>query len=98
MGGTFYSREAPSLPVLAEVGSHFDEGQPLFVIEVMKMFNKILAPFAGTVVENLLPDSDGTVVKAGQTIFRIEPDDIVIDESPEEVDERRRTVTLSLLS
>jgi len=98
MGGTFFAREAPSLPILADVGTHFDEGQPLFVIEVMKMFNKINAPFAGTVVENLLPDSDGAVVKAGQTIFKIEPDEVVVEESPEDIAERRKMTTLSLLS
>ncbi len=98
MGGTFYAREAPDLPMLADVGTHFDEGQPLFVIEVMKMFNKIVAPFAGTVVENLLPDSDGTVVKGGQTIFKIQPDEVVVDESPEDIAERQRATTLSLLS
>ncbi len=98
MGGTYYAREAPDLPVLADVGTHFDEGQPLFVIEVMKMFNKINAPFSGTVTENLMPDSDGKVVTAGQPIFKIEPDEVVIEESPEEIAERQRTTTLSLLS
>jgi biotin carboxyl carrier protein len=39
MGGTFYAREAPHLPALIEEGQHFDAGQALFVIEVMKMFN-----------------------------------------------------------
>ena len=62
MGGTFYAREAPNLPLLIEVGQHFDAGQPLFIIEVMKMFNKISAPFSGTVVENLMENKDGTVV------------------------------------
>ena len=42
MGGTFYAREAPHLPPLIEEGQHFEAGQPLFVIEVMKMFNKVL--------------------------------------------------------
>ncbi len=43
-GGSFYSREAPHLPPLVSEGDHFEAGQPLFVIEVMKMFNKVLAP------------------------------------------------------
>ena len=49
MGGSFYAREAPHLPLLIDEGDHFEEGQPLFIIEVMKMFNKVLAPFSGTV-------------------------------------------------
>jgi acetyl/propionyl-CoA carboxylase alpha subunit len=96
-GGAYYSREAPHLPVLIQEGDHFEVGQPLFIIEVMKMFNKVVAPFAGTVTRNLMKDSDGAVVAKGQTIFEIEPDEVVIEESDEEIDKRRRTVTLDLL-
>jgi biotin carboxyl carrier protein len=98
MGGTFYAREAPHLPPLVDEGDHFEVGQPLFVIEVMKMFNKVLAPFSGTVVKSLMRDNDGHVVKKGQVIFRIEPDERVSTESPESVAARRRATTLSLLS
>jgi acetyl/propionyl-CoA carboxylase alpha subunit len=97
MGGTFYAREAPQLPPLVDEGDRFEVGQPLFVIEVMKMFNKVLAPFSGTVVQNLMRDRDGTVVKKGQVIFRIEPDERLAEEKPEAVAARRRTTTLSLL-
>jgi acetyl/propionyl-CoA carboxylase alpha subunit len=98
MGGTFYAREAPHLPALVGEGDHFEVGQPLFVIEVMKMFNKVLAPFSGTVVENLMRDQDGRVVKKGQVIFRIEPDERVSSESPESIAARQRATTLALLS
>ncbi len=97
MGGTFYAREAPQLPPLVDEGDHFEAGQPLFVIEVMKMFNKVLAPFSGTVIENRMRDQDGTVVKKGQVIFRIEPDERIVVEAPEAITARRREVTLSLL-
>jgi biotin carboxyl carrier protein len=96
-GGAFFAREAPHLPILIDEGDHFEAGQPLFIIEVMKMFNKVLAPFAGTVVENRMQDADGTIVSAGQTLYRIEPDEVVVEESQEVVRERRRNVTLSLL-
>jgi len=98
MAGTFYGREAPHLPLLVEEGQHFDAGQPLFVIEVMKMFNKVLAPFAGTVVKCLMADRDGSVVKKGERIFLIEPDERRGPESPAEVTRRRREATLALLS
>ncbi|MBM4267383.1 MAG: biotin carboxylase [Deltaproteobacteria bacterium] len=98
MGGTFYSREAPHLPVLIDEGQHFDPGQPLFVIEVMKMFNKVSVPFSGTITESLMQGKDATVVAKGQPIFRIEPDERIEEESPEKVAKRRREVTLSLLS
>jgi len=35
MGGAFYAREAPHLPLLVEAGQHFEAGQPLFIIEVI---------------------------------------------------------------
>jgi len=97
MGGTFYSREAPSLPVLIEVGQHFEAGQPLFIIEVMKMFNKISAPFSGTVTENLMAGREGVVVAKGQRIFRIEPDERFEPESESAVAARRRQTTLGML-
>ena len=96
-GGTFYAREAPHLPALVEEGDHFETGQPLFVIEVMKMFNKVRAPFPGTVVENRMRDRDGTVVKKGEVIFKIEPDQRASQESPEAARERVRAATLALL-
>lgn len=97
MGGTFYAREAPHLPILVDVGDHFEEGQPLFIIEVMKMFNKVLAPFAGTITKSLMPDADGTVVAAGQRIFEIEPDEVVVVESEADIAARREKVTKDLL-
>ncbi len=97
MGGTFYAREAPHLPPLAPVGAHYEAGQPLFIIEVMKMFNKILAPFSGRVVENLMAERDGSVVQKGQLIFRIEPDERVERESQSSRAARVRAATLALL-
>jgi acetyl/propionyl-CoA carboxylase alpha subunit len=97
MGGTFYAREAPHLPPLIEEGQHFEAGQPLFVIEVMKMFNKVLAPFSGTVLKSLMSGRDGSVVKKGEAIFRIEPDERREPETPEATARRRREATLALL-
>ena len=96
-GGTFYAREAPHLPLLVEEGQHFEAGQPLFVIEVMKMFNKVLAPFAGTVLKSLMAGRDGSVVKKGEVIFRIEPDERREPEAPEAAIKRKREATLALL-
>ena len=97
MGGTYYAREAPHLPPLVKVGDHFEAGQPLFIIEVMKMFNKVLAPFAGTVTEDLMAGRDGTVVAKGQTIFAIEPD-VRVEPESESRAARVRAATLALLS
>jgi acetyl/propionyl-CoA carboxylase alpha subunit len=97
MGGAFFAREAPHLPMLVDEGDHFEEGQPLFIIEVMKMFNKVLAPFAGTMTESLMKDSDGQIVAKGQVMFKIEPDERIVEESEDEIATRKRKVTLGLL-
>ena len=97
MGGHFYVREAPHLPPLVKEGDRFEAGQPLFVIEVMKMFNKISVPYSGRVTKVLLQDADGTIVKKGQAILKIEPDERIVVESPEAIAARRRKATLGLL-
>lgn len=95
MGGHFFAREAPHLPVLVDEGDHFAVGQPLFVIEVMKMFNKVLAPFSGTVTKNLMKDADGKIVKKGQPIFLIEPDERH-DADDAGAEARKRALTMKL--
>ncbi len=82
-GGMFYSRERPdSAPYLQE-GAHFEAGDPIYIIEVMKMFNKVYAEFSGTVKE-VLVEKDARIVSAGQALFRVEPDEAIHIESPEE--------------
>jgi acetyl/propionyl-CoA carboxylase alpha subunit len=98
MGGTFYAREAPHLPALIEEGQHFTAGQALFVIEVMKMFNKVTAPYPGTVLKNLMAGRDGSIVKKGERVFTIAPDERREPESDEAAARRRREATLALLS
>jgi biotin carboxyl carrier protein len=97
MGGHFYAREAPHLPMLIDEGQHFEVGQPLFVIEVMKMFNKVSAPHPGTVTKNLMANRDGAIVKKGERVFAIEPDERREIESDEAIARRRRDATLALL-
>ena len=71
-GGMFYAREAPGMPPFVETGRRIEAGDALCIIEVMKMFNKLRAPFAGT-VEKILVDSDGMTVAKGQPLFKIRP-------------------------
>ncbi|TNF23762.1 MAG: biotin carboxylase [Deltaproteobacteria bacterium] len=91
-GGMFYAQEAPDRPPMVREGEHFEVGQPLYVIEVMKMFNKVAAPFSGTVDEVLI-DTDGTIVKKGQPLFRVTPDVRLEREDPAERKRRRRKST-----
>ncbi|HKK23452.1 MAG TPA: biotin/lipoyl-containing protein, partial [Pseudohaliea sp.] len=82
-GGMFYSRETPAHPSYVLAGDHFEAGDPLYIIEVMKMFNKVYAPFAGTVDEVLVED-DGVIISKGQPLYKITPDEKIVIESPEE--------------
>ncbi len=91
-GGMFYSRETPEHEVYVSEGGHFNAGDPLFIVEVMKMFNKVYAPFSGT-IDKVLVDTDGTIISKGQVIFKITPDEIVIEESPKDIAARRVKVT-----
>lgn len=92
MGGTYWNREAPHMPLLIEAGGHFEKGQPLYIIEVMKMFNKVNATFSGRVLDVFVHES-GTIVRKGQPLFRVAPDEKVIEEDPAEKARRIRTNT-----
>jgi biotin carboxyl carrier protein len=92
----FYARETPEHDVYVKEGDHFDAGDPLFIIEVMKMFNKYYAPFSGT-IEKVLVEADGMIIHKGQPIFKINPDERPVIESPEEVAARRREATSRFL-
>jgi acetyl/propionyl-CoA carboxylase alpha subunit len=96
-GGMFYSRETPEHDVYVKAGDHFEAGDPLFIVEVMKMFNKVYAPFSGTIKE-VLVDTDGTIISKGQPIFRIEPDDVIVQATPEQITARKREITAQFLN
>ncbi|MCX2976514.1 biotin/lipoyl-containing protein [Candidatus Marimicrobium litorale] len=96
-GGMFYSRETPEHEVYVSKGDHFEAGDPLFIVEVMKMFNKVYAPFSGTIKE-VLVESDGMIISKGQTIFKIEPDEVLVQITPEEQAARRKNITGQFLA
>jgi acetyl/propionyl-CoA carboxylase alpha subunit len=91
-GGMFYGQEAPGMPLFVSKGSHFNKGDALYVVEVMKMFNKVLAPFAGT-VDEILIEGSGTIVQKGQVLFKVTPDEKVVVEDPGERAKRVRANT-----
>jgi acetyl/propionyl-CoA carboxylase alpha subunit len=96
-GGMFYAQEAPHLPPFVTVGSHFNAGDPLYIIEVMKMFNKVHAPFAGTIDKVLMGGGEGTIVRKGQPLFAVTPDERIVEESPADRQKRQREATTSYL-
>lgn len=96
-GGMFYGRETPEHELYVQEGHHFEAGDPLFIVEVMKMFNKVYAPFSGT-IEKVLVDVDGVIISKGQPIFKITPDEIIVVESAETIATRRRAATSNFLT
>jgi hypothetical protein len=50
------------------------------------------APFAGTITDVLMPVS-GVVVRKGQPLFKVTPDEIVVEEDPKEKAARIRANT-----
>ena len=72
MVGTFYRRPAPDEPPFVEAGQRVTEGQPLCLIEVMKLYSTIAAPADG-VIDAIAAD-DASAVEFDQLLFVIKPD------------------------
>jgi len=96
-GGMYYAQEAPGMAPFVKEGDHFDKGQPLFILEVMKMFNKVPAPFSGTIDKILIESGDGTIVQKGQPVFKVTPDDKFVETDPKEIERQRRERTSEYL-
>ncbi|MFN9387921.1 MAG: acetyl-CoA carboxylase biotin carboxyl carrier protein [Cyanobacteriota bacterium] len=71
MVGTFYRSPAPGEPAVVEVGSRIQAGQPVCILEAMKLMNELEADISGEVVEILV--ESGTPVEFGQVLMRIRP-------------------------
>jgi biotin carboxyl carrier protein len=56
--------------ILGEVGASVAKGDPLFVLEAMKMQNELASPYAGRVSELLVKPGD--VVEAGRVLAKLE--------------------------
>jgi biotin carboxyl carrier protein len=80
----FYTRESPDSDMFVSEGQHFEKGDPLFIVEVMKMFNKVYAPFSGT-INQVLIETDASIVKKGEVVFKVTPDEIIETLSEEEI-------------
>ncbi|HSM91295.1 MAG TPA: acetyl-CoA carboxylase biotin carboxyl carrier protein subunit, partial [Anaeromyxobacteraceae bacterium] len=96
-GGMYYAQEAPGKPAFVSEGMHFEKGQPLYIIEVMKMFNTVRATFSGTIDRIVISGPDGTIVQKGQPLFKITPDEKFVEVDPKEVEKQRRARTSEFL-
>ena len=61
-----------------------------------KMFNKVNAPFDGR-IDEVLVEGDGVIIKKGQPIFKVTPDEKPEDVSEEELAAQRAKSTQELL-
>ncbi len=97
-GGMYYGQEAPGRPRFVHEGMHFEKGQPLYVVEVMKMFNTVRATFAGTIDRIVIQGGEGTIVQKGQPLFKVTPDEKFVEVDPRAVERERRTRTAEALA
>jgi len=71
MVGTFYRAPSPDVSSFVEVGSRISKGDPLCIIEAMKLMNELEADIDGTIAEICV--SNGEPVEYGQLLFRVDP-------------------------
>jgi acetyl-CoA carboxylase biotin carboxyl carrier protein len=69
MVGTFYASASPGAPAFVSVGTRVKAGDPLGIIEAMKMFNQLEADVAGTVLA--IVAENGQPVEFDQPLFVI---------------------------
>ncbi|MBC8102019.1 MAG: hypothetical protein H7Z41_05465 [Cytophagales bacterium] len=68
--GVFYRSPAPGEPSFIEAGDVLEVGQPIGMIEAMKVFSEVLAEMAGTVVE--IPAKNGALVQPGDALVLLQ--------------------------
>ncbi len=71
MIGTFYRSPNPESPSFVEVGSHVKTGDPVCVIEAMKLFNEIESEVVGKIVKILVDNAQP--VEYDQPLFLVDP-------------------------
>ena len=70
MVGTFYRSASPGAKPFAEVGGAIKEGDPICIVEAMKIMNEIECDMTGTVTK--IRVENGQAVEFGQPLFIIE--------------------------
>jgi acetyl-CoA carboxylase biotin carboxyl carrier protein len=71
MVATFYRSSAPGEAPFVDVGGRINVGQPICILEAMKLMNELEAEVGGEVVEILV--ENGTPVEFGQVLMRVKP-------------------------
>ncbi|MEQ8628132.1 acetyl-CoA carboxylase biotin carboxyl carrier protein [Ekhidna sp.] len=71
MIGTFYRSPNPESPSFVEVGSSVKAGDPVCIIEAMKLFNEIESEVSGKIVKVLVDNAQP--VEYDQPLFLVDP-------------------------
>ena len=71
MIGTFYRSASPENPPFVSVGDTVKEGDPICIIEAMKLFNEIESEVSGKIIKVLADDS--TPIEFDQPLFLVDP-------------------------
>ncbi|HUS89974.1 MAG TPA: acetyl-CoA carboxylase biotin carboxyl carrier protein [Desulfosporosinus sp.] len=69
MVGTFYSSQSPEAPAYVKVGQQVEVGQPVCIVEAMKLMNEIESEIEGKIIQILV--ENGQPVEYGQPLFII---------------------------
>jgi acetyl-CoA carboxylase biotin carboxyl carrier protein len=72
MIGTFYRSANPDTPSFVSVGDKITKGQPVCIIEAMKLFNEIESEISGTILKVMVENA--SPVEYDQVLFVVEPD------------------------
>ena len=72
MIGTFYRSGNPDTPPFVSIGDKITKGQPVCIIEAMKLFNEIESEVSGTIVRVMVENA--SPVEYDQVLFVVEPD------------------------
>ena len=70
MVGTFYRSASPGAKAFVELGSAIKEGEPVCIIEAMKIMNEIESDCSGKILRILC--ENGQAVEFGQPLFIVE--------------------------
>jgi acetyl-CoA carboxylase biotin carboxyl carrier protein len=71
MIGTFYDSSNPESPAFVKVGDSVKSGQPVCIIEAMKLFNEIESEISGKIVKILVDNAQP--VEFDQPLFLVDP-------------------------
>ncbi len=67
--GTFYESPSPGSPAFIKIGEVIELGQPMCIVEAMKLMNEIESDVSGEIVKQLV--QNGQPVEYGQPLFAV---------------------------